>query len=63
MPKKLILGEDPDDLDDDILLIRYRQFIASSTEHALAGDFEGRDIWARAADRFAALARRRGPQT
>ena len=63
MPKELILGEDPDDLDNDILMIRYRQFIASSTEHALAGDFEGRDVWARAADRFAVVARRRGLQT
>lgn len=63
MPKELILGEDPDDLDNDILMIRYRRFIASSTEHALAGDFEGRDVWARAADRFAAVARRRALQT
>jgi len=59
MPKELILGADPDDLDNDILLVRYRQFIAGPTEHAVAGDFEGRDVWAQAADRFAAGARRR----
>lgn len=55
----LILGDDPEDLDDETLILRYRQFIATSTEHALAGDFEGRDVWARAAERLAVVARRR----
>ena len=43
-------------------MVRYRQLIASSTEHALAGDFEGRDVWARVADRFASVALWRGLQ-
>lgn len=62
MPTELMLGEDPECLDNEILMARYQQFIASSTGHACAGDFEGRDVWARAADRFAAVARRRGLQ-
>ncbi|WP_094275338.1 hypothetical protein [Rhodococcus sp. OK302] len=61
MSDDLILGENPHALDNETLMLRHRQFVTRSTERALAGDFEGRDVWARAADRFAAVARRRGP--
>ncbi|NMM91633.1 hypothetical protein B2J88_46350 [Rhodococcus sp. SRB_17] len=60
MSDDLILGENPHALDNETLMLRHRQFITRSTEHALAGDPEGRDIWKRAAERFAAVARRRG---